>query len=154
MLVGIKAHTAVFKQLRTYVHENGLRPSRVREMVLEQVCLLPQPFTADQLVEACRAQRISVGTVYNALNLFLLAHILHANERQRGRSATEYELIIGKQMRMQMMCTKCGRVSEIRDKAIERLVKERKYTNFTMRYFSLFIYGECKKCRTTLNNNE
>lgn len=131
-----------------------MRPSIVRNVVLEQVCLLPQPFTARELVEACQAERISVGTVYNCLSLFISAQILHANNRQRGQSATEYEIITGNQNRMQIICTQCGRVSDIHDKAISRLIKVRKYSNFNMQNFSLFVYGECKICRKKSNNKE
>lgn len=151
-MINGKVHNQAFKQLNTYLRANGMRPSRVRDMVLEQICQLPQPFTAEQLVEACKKERISVGTVYNAINLFILAQILRSHDRQRGRVASEYELIIGKPMRMQVMCTKCGRLTEIHDKAIERLIKERKYSNFNMQHFSLFIYGECKICRRQIEN--
>ena len=55
--------------------------------------------------------------------------------------ATEYEVVTSNQHRMQIICQKCGRVSDIQDKAIARLIKERKYSNFTLQHFSLFIYG-------------
>ena len=146
-MISLKVHNQAVKQLSAYIRQNNLRPSRVRNMVLEQICLLPQPFTADQLVQACQAERISVGTVYNALNLFVLAQILYATTRQRGQAATDYALIAGKTIRMQMMCSECGRVTELRDKAIEGLIKERKYSNFNMRHVAVLIYGECKVCR-------
>ena len=119
----------------------------MRNAVLEQAFMLPQPFTADQLVEACQAQRISVGTVYNSLEIFVSAQILHSITRQRGQNATEYEWMVGDQTRMQVVCEKCGRVSDFHDKAIERLIQERRYSNFTIQHFSLYVYGECKLCR-------
>ena len=152
--VSPKTHNAALKQLNAYLRAHEMRPSKVRDMVLAQICNLPQPFTAEQLVTACREERISVGTVYNALNLFVLAQILQVHERQRGRSASEYELAVGTTVKMQMTCNKCGRVSEFHDKVIERLIKEKKYTNFNLHHFSLSIYGECKKCRRQNINNE
>ena len=140
-------YDAALVRLNTYIAEQNMRVSTVREMVLEQVCLLPQPFTADQLAKACQAERISVGTVYNALKLFLSAQILHATNRQRGRAATEYELITGVKNHMQIICQQCGRVSDIHDKAIDRLIQTRKYSNFNLQHYSLFVYGECKHCR-------
>lgn len=116
-------------------------------MVLEQACLLEQPFTAEQLRMACEQERISVGTIYNSLDLFIEAQITRAIKRQRGKASTEYEMITGAGNRMQIVCKKCGRVTDITDKAITRLVQERKYSNFTMPHFSLFVYGECKVCR-------
>lgn len=124
-----------------------MRVSAVRNKVLEIICHMEQPFLAEQLVKNCQSERISVATVYNALNLFILAQILHANERQWGRISTEYELITDNTPRMQLICTKCGRVSEFTDKAMARLVAEKKYSNFDWHHFSLFVYGECKVCR-------
>lgn len=140
-------YTNALERLNHYLKANDLRPSVVRTAVLEQACYLPQPFTAKQLVAVCQEQRISIGTVYNSLNLFISAQILHANERQRGKAATEYEVITGEHHRMEIICQKCGRVVDIQDKAIARLIKERKYSNFTLQHYSLFVYGECKICR-------
>lgn len=142
-----KIYKTAQEQLNEYVRRNEMRPSVVRNKVLELLTSLEQPFLADQLVELCQKERISVATVYNALNLFVMARILHANTRQRGRASTEYELITGKTSRMQIICTKCGRVSDIMDKAMVRLVEEKKYSNFEWQHFSLFVYGECKVCR-------
>lgn len=136
------------ERLKDYLKEKGLRPSMIRDVVLERACELSQPFTANQLIDACKEQRISVGTVYNALSLFVAAQILHVIERQRGRAAMEYEIITSNIAHMQFVCKKCGRTVEFNDKAIARLIKERKYTNFNMLHFSLLIYGECKICRT------
>lgn len=141
------------ERLNGYLKANEMRPSVVRNAVLEQACYLPQPFTAKQLVEVCKEQRISIGTVYNSLNIFISAQILHATERQRGKMATEYELITGNQHHMQIICQKCGRVSDIQDRAIARLIQERKYSNFTLQHYSLFVYGECKICRRLKRKN-
>ena len=151
--VSSKAQNVALKQLRAYLRTHDMRPSRVRNMVLAQIFALPQPFKAEQLVAACQKERISVGTVYNAINLFVMAQILQSHDRQRGRNSAEYEVIVGNTVRMQVICGKCGRVTEFHDKAIERLIKERKFTNFNLQQFSLYVYGECKVCRRQ-NSNE
>jgi Fe2+ or Zn2+ uptake regulation protein len=107
MKAGIKSYKSAQERLNRYVRDHEMRPSKVRNMVLEQVLALPQPFTAEQLIETCAADHISVGTVYNALNLFLDAHILHAYKRQEGQRATEYELIAAASNKIQMICKKC-----------------------------------------------
>ena len=117
-------------------------------MVLEQACLLPQPFTAEQLAQACAPERISSATVYNNLSLFITAHILYAINRQQGKNATLYEFTSGRQTRLQMICSSCGRVAEFRDKAIDHLIRVRKYPNFDLHRYSIFVYGECKHCLT------
>ncbi len=143
------SYRAAEAKLRAYIraHADEMRPSKVRNMVLRQVCALPKPFTADQLVKACIPDRISVGTIYNSLKLFIDAHIVQGHTRQRGQMATEYELLTDHENRFQMICTACGRLVELDDKAITRLVTTRKYSNFNMAHFALYVYGECKICR-------
>ena len=134
--------------LRRYLKAHSKRPSPVRNTVLELAFQLQQPFTAEQLAEVCKVERISLATVYNSLNLFLDAGILRATERQRGRAALEYELVTGSPVHMEVVCTKCGRVTEFHDKAISRLIQERRYWNFKATQLSLRVYGECKVCRS------
>ncbi len=151
---GQKTYEAALVKLNEYISAHTMRKSRVREMVLEQACLLPPLFTADQLAKACEAERISVATVYNSLELFIKAQIIHAIDRQRGKGATQYEVIPGKQIHMQIRCGKCGRVSEIKDQAIDHLIRVRKYLNFDMQSYTLLIYGECKHCRKPKTSTE
>ena len=142
-----KTYNLAIDRLAAYIRSNGLRPSAVRKMILKQVCDLPQPFSAKMLAEACEAERISTGSVYNALNLFIKANILRATTRQRGNAATEYELVLGSPSRMMIVCQRCGRRTEFHDKAIDRMARERKYSNFNLQQYSLVVYGECKVCR-------
>ena len=144
---GDKKYQSALEQLSKYVRTHDMRPSAVRNMVLEQVCNLHQPFTADQLVKVCATERISVGTVYNSLNLFVKANIIRGHQRQRGQTATEYELLKETAKHMQFMCTRCGRTVDFTDRAIGRLIDERKYPNFNIQHYSLLVYGECKVCR-------
>lgn len=134
-------------KLRAYIRAKGLRPTKVRNMVLKQICSIPRPFTADQLVKACEQDHISVGTIYNSLRLFIDAGILRGLTRQRGQSATEYDIQTDKDSLMQIICTKCGRVARMEDRAIYNLVTMRRYSNFNISHFSLYVYGECKVCR-------
>lgn len=147
-----KTYDAALAKLHQYMEEHNMRYSPVREMVLNEVCNLQQPFTAEQLQEVCKEERISVGTVYNALRLFIDIGILHAIKRQRGSSSTEYEVVCEKRTRMQVICEKCGRITNFHDKAIDMIVRNSKRTNFIMDHFVLSIYGECKKCKQIKKN--
>jgi Fe2+ or Zn2+ uptake regulation protein len=135
------------ERLDHYVRTHSMRPSAVRNEVLLQACNLHQPFTADQLIAVCATERISVGTVYNCLQLFSKAHIIMGKQRQRGHIATEYEVLHDTSKHMQFICLKCGRTIDFNDKAIARLIEERKYSNFNLQQYSLIVYGECKICR-------
>ena len=147
MAKGVRSYNNALERLNRYLRDHDKRPSKVRNIVLSCAFGLKPPFTAEQLLTACEAEHISVGTVYNSLEVFCEAGIVRAITRQRGKAATEYEIISGSASRFQMICKKCGRTVDISDKAISRLIKERKYSNFDMQHFSLFVYGECKICR-------
>ena len=140
--------STVLDALNDYLRERDMRLTVERQIVLNELCALPQPFTAEQLEEACRRERISRGTIYNTLKLMEDAHLLHTLERQRGRTVNEYELTQGTVNHMQVVCTKCGRVTDFHDKAITRLIQARKYNNFNMQHFTLIAYGECRLCRS------
>lgn len=147
MLKSVRSYKNAQAILFRYLREHEMRPSKVRDMVLTALCQLPQPFTAEQLIKACEAEHISVGTVYNALNLFLDAHVLHAYKRQQGQLATEYELIAGTPNKIQIVCQKCGRVQNVSSNLITTHIREHKYSNFNMQHFTLYVYGECRVCR-------
>lgn len=151
---GAKTYEQLQEQLNEYILSHNMRPSKVRNMVLRAACQLPQPFTADDLAKKCTEERISVGTVYNVLNLLILAQILHAIQRQRGKAATEYELVRESSAHMQVVCPKCGRISEFTEPSIIRLVHERRYSNFIAKYFTLVVYGECRVCRKKQRAND
>jgi len=142
-----KVFGGALERMNAYIQENRGRYSAVRENVLEHACMLPQPFTAEQLETACQSEKISSGTIYNCLQLFLKANIIHATKRQKGHQATEYELITGNPIRMQRICQKCGRVTNFRAPAIDRLIREQKTQSFFMQHYTLLIYGECRRCR-------
>ena len=141
-----------FDRLHDYLEQHAMRNTPVRTSILQQVCSLPQPFTAEQLENACAPLRISTASVYNALNLFTSARILHASKRQRGFMRIEYELITEAPTRMTYVCKRCGRTVNIQDKAIVRMIKEHRYSNFEVEHFSLCVYGVCKVCRKHVDN--
>jgi Fe2+ or Zn2+ uptake regulation protein len=142
-----KTYDNALAMLHRYMEEHNMRNSPVREMVLNEICQMPQPFTAEHLQQVCSEDHISAGTVYNALRLFLGIGILHAIKRQRGNTSVEYELVCEKRTRMQVICEKCGRITSFHDKAIDTLVQSSRRTNFIMDHFVLTLYGECKKCK-------
>jgi Fe2+ or Zn2+ uptake regulation protein len=134
-------------RLNAYIAEHNGRYSAVREQVLEKACYLPQPFTAEQLVAVCADDRISKGTIYNALRLFVKVNIVHAFDRQREHKVTEYEIVTTTQNRLQTVCEKCGKVQSFHDQVIERIIRERKYSNFILQHFTLLAYGQCRRCK-------
>ena len=137
-------------KLNAYIAANNMRHTTEREMVLNEICVMTQPFTAEQLAEHCRPLRLSQGTVYNSLALFVSARILYKLERTKGVISEQYKWALDAKDAMRIICTRCGREAHFTDKAIQQIVQNRKYANFVPAHFSLTIYGVCKTCRRLL----
>lgn len=134
-------------KLNEYLYKHKMRHTIEREMVLGRVCELRSPFDAEQLIAACQNDRISRTTVKNTLSLLTSARILHCLFKQYESKKAEYELVLNDNIHMQMRCMECGRVVDFKDLPIENLVRARKYSNFKIEHFSLYVYGRCKTCR-------
>ena len=149
MTTAEQLYESALNRLHEYVAVHPMRYSEARLKVLESACGLEQPFTAEQLSTVCvGTQRVAMGTVYNALNLFIKAGIVHANERQWGKNVTSYEVVLDNPTHMQLVCERCGRTAEFHDKAIERIVRNKRLANFEKHHFTLIVYGKCRKCKT------
>ncbi len=134
-------------KLDAYIAANGLRNTQERFVLLEHICALPQPFGADKLVVFAKERHISPATVYNTLTLLVSAQILHCLSQQYGRSKSMYELSLTGKIRFEFVCTRCGRVSRFKDRAIENIIRMRRFPNFVPNGFSMYVYGECKTCK-------
>ncbi|MBR6018359.1 MAG: transcriptional repressor [Paludibacteraceae bacterium] len=137
------------RRLDAYVRENSMRQSPKRDQVLQAACELGQPFAASQLIEAVEPLNITGATVYNILSLFVQARILHTVHRESTREHAQYEVIAGRSSFIQIKCSRCGRETTISSKPIANAIKMTKIFNFETQRYSLFLYGECKKCRST-----
>lgn len=140
-------YKAALSKLNQYIWENGYRHTPEREIVLQIMCRLPQPFTPAQVVEEVKEEHISQATVYNCIRLFDQIGIIRLQQQKITQSKSEWEVVAGKRNRLQLVCQRCGRVSEFKDIAITNAVKLRKYSNFVPEHFTIFVYGECKHCR-------
>jgi len=141
-----KTYESVMARLNAYLRARKKRLTVERMWIIEQLCQLPQPFTSDQLLQACSERGVARATVFNTIDVLLDAYILHGDERRAGQPATEYEIVAGGGSKLQLVCCTCGKVKDFHDRSIEKMIKERKFLNFSKLRYSLFIYGECKVC--------
>lgn len=135
-----------YEQLCAYLDEHHLRPTQERLCILNSVCSL-QRFTVDDLRYSLTGILISRATVYNTLDLFDKAGVVRHIEKEYGVRAGQYELSCLKASSVQIICQLCGRISEVKDSTISRMLEDKRFTNFNQERFSLYIYGRCKNCR-------
>lgn len=139
-------YRSLYEQLCRYMDEHKMRHTAERFSILSAVCTL-QRFTVDDLRYALTGILISRATIYNTLELLETAGIIRHIEKEYGVRAGQYELTCLKSSSVQIICQRCGRISEIKDSTISRMLADKKFSNFTPERFSLYIYGHCKVCR-------
>lgn len=88
---------------------------------------------------------VSVATVYNTFQLLCEAGLLrrHQFDHKQG----EYERV-STGNHTHLICNMCGSVREVKDADFASSFESRKYANFQPAYFTLYVYGICKRCRT------
>ena len=146
----IKKQDDIFKHayqlLCEYIDKHRLRHTNERKLILSSVCSL-QRFSIEELRLSLTSLTISRATVYNALVIMEKAGIVHRLEKDFGKRAVQYELVFLRTSTVKIMCQHCGRMSEVKDSTIQRMLEDKNFTNFIQERFSLYIYGHYKICR-------
>ncbi|MCQ2311470.1 MAG: transcriptional repressor [Paludibacteraceae bacterium] len=135
------------QMLLEYEGLHKMRNTPERLLILKKITKKCGRFTPADVVSWVKEDFISPATVYNTLNLLESARILHCLRKQHSSRLMEYELALGEQSSMQIICTKCGRVSVVKDKSTETALLIKKYPNFIMQHYSVYVFGECKHCK-------
>ena len=137
---------ATTKTLDAYLNEHRMRHTSERIFILEAICRL-KSFNVDELRAALTDMTISRATVYNTLTVLEEAKIIRRLDKEFGVRATQYELIQYGESSVQVICTRCGRMSKVKDTTIHRMLSDKRWSNFEPQHFSLYVYGKCKVCR-------
>ena len=135
-----------YQLLCEYIETHKLRHTNERKLILSSVCSL-QSFSVEELRLSLTSLTISRATVYNALDVMENAGIVHRLEKDFGKRAGQYELVFLRTSSVRILCQSCGRISEVKDSTIQRMLEDKSFTNFVQERFSLYIYGHCKICR-------
>ena len=134
------------EQLRAYLTEHGLKHTPERYSIMATACRL-QHFTIDELRASLTEFSISRATIYNTLALLEDARLVQKLDKEFGVRTAQYEWVIDRESSVQIICSKCGRVSPVKDSTISRMLADKRWTNFVPHHFSLYVFGECKVCR-------
>lgn len=88
--------------------------------------------------------RVSRATVYNTLDLLIDAGLVR--RITLGDGIARYERVTTANNHHHLICTRCGKVKEM--KAVEMVgeMLSRKPRSFEPLYYTLYIYGLCSRC--------
>lgn len=137
---------SVLNALTQYMDSRSLRKTPERFAIAELAVGLGPHFSADTLHEAMEAEgyHVSRTTVYNTIVLLEEAGIVR--RRNFAVRPAQYEFAAGPTGHFHLVCTKCGKVREVRDAEIEAILSRKRFGTFHPLYTDLNIFGLCARC--------
>lgn len=130
-----------------YLVNNGLKKSQERYAVLEAAGKINRLFTAAELhsfITGSMSFHLSLATVYSSLDLLdkcgiIVRHFLSSE-------SVVFEYAYGKTSFKYAICSKCGRITPLHDRSLDRAVSVVKTPRLHFNYYKTYIYGVCASC--------
>jgi Fur family ferric uptake transcriptional regulator len=130
-----------------YVKSKGLKQSGQRKDVLLTFLRTEKHLTADELFRLVKKKNPSIGvaTVYRTLKLICESGL--GREFRLGSDSVLYEHNYNHDHHDHLICTGCGKITEVVDPEIEKLQEKlAKKSGFKLKGHKLLMYGTCRKC--------
>lgn len=141
-----KIKTAAITTLTQYMTQHKLRKTPERYAILEKVFDMNTHFSIDTLHSSLDADgyHVSRATIYNTIELLICAGLVRRHTF--GNQSPQYEKIAGITKHYHLVCSRCGKVKEVKDAEVDTLLNTRRYGKFHPIYADLSIYGLCASC--------
>lgn len=134
-----------------FLKENKCRRTPERFAILNAIYTINGNFEINDLLQILEEKkfRVSRATVYNTITLLTNANlVIH---HQFG-ATSRYEKCFGSE-KGHMICTKCGKVTEISNINIKETINDN-IKKFHLTHYSLYLYGICNKCHTAMKRRK
>jgi len=131
-----------------YVIGKGMKHSGQRQDVLMTFLKTEKHLTADELFRLVKKKNPSIGvaTVYRTLKLICESGI--GRELRLGNDSVLYEHNYKHEHHDHLICTECGKFTEVVDPEIERLQEKlAKEAGFKLQRHKMLLYGICRECK-------
>ena len=145
-----RVYSAVEHILDNYLEMNNHRKTPERYAILKAVYGINGHFSLDELGEKLAEDYkfpVSRATLYNTLNLFMELRLVI---RHRFHGTTKYESCYADSYHSHQICTVCGKVTEIKVPEVAKAIDELHLKRFRKDGFSLYIYGICSTCQSSI----
>jgi Fur family ferric uptake transcriptional regulator len=135
--------------LVTALDRAGYRLTEPRRQVAELIASRQGHFTAADLVESAREQRLGIGraTIFRALDLFATLNVVeHVDLPDGGHAYVRCEPA----HHHHVICTSCGRTAEVDDLGMGSVAREvARRSGYRVDTHRLELFGICPDCQGT-----
>ncbi|MCD4819496.1 MAG: transcriptional repressor [Candidatus Cloacimonetes bacterium] len=131
-----------------YLIKKDLKFTKPRKIILESVLKNKGHFNVDSLYDKIRQKHknVSRATIYRTMPLLIEAGLV--KQALRCQAKDHYENIFGQPSHLHFICTKCGKIIEVRSEEIENILNEIAFTEeFSIKEYNMGAKGLCKKCK-------
>ena len=130
-----------------YLARHRKRRTPERFAILDCAMRTSDHFTIDAFHDCLENEgfHVSVATIYSTLELLVDCGLVRRH--RFGSDSARYERTAGTSNHHHLVCTRCGKVKEVRDQKLGDLISSSRYAGFSQSYFSLNIYGLCRACQ-------
>lgn len=141
-----RTKAAATAALNRYLMQHRLRRTPERYAILDKVFSLSEHFFVDTLHRMLDddGYHVSRATVYNTMEILVDAGLVRRHNF--GSTPAQYEKVAGITNHHHLVCTQCGKVKEVKDAEIDRMLASKRYASFHPAYADLYIYGVCSRC--------
>ena len=139
---------------REFCSAKGMRYTRERELIIEEIYRKDEHFDVDSLFMRIRTKnpetKLAKGSIYRTLPHLVCAGLITKSLAEDGFAC--YEHTLGHTHHDHMKCVSCGVILEFQEKRIEKIEKDvcAKH-EFEMITHMHVINGYCAKCRKKKN---
>ena len=130
-----------------YLAKHHKRRTPERFAILDSAMGTPDHFTIESFHDSLEAEgfHVSLATIYSTLELLVDCGLVRRH--RFGSHSAIYERTTGSASHHHLVCTRCGKVKEVKDASLGEAISSIRYPGFAASYFSLNIYGLCRTCQ-------
>ncbi|MDE6383415.1 MAG: transcriptional repressor [Paramuribaculum sp.] len=130
-----------------YLSEHGMRKTPERYAILNKIFEMPGHFTLQALNSALdeSGYHVSRSTLFNTISVLISAGMVRRHAF--AKEAPVYERIIGFSHHHHTICTGCGKIREVKDVEIDKLIQTKRFGKFLPTQIDINIYGLCASCQ-------
>lgn len=155
-LESVEVSLSPLERFEEYLQSRGMRMTRPRRILVEQVFSHHEHFDADALIEQLAPKgspdHVGRATVYRTLKEFVDAGLLHKFELD-GRAVYEHDY--GYPQHDHLYCMKCQKLFEFQSDDLIKLRDEMaRQQNFRVTGHRLIITGVCQACSRERNRTK